>query len=83
MLHNEKPRRFNPLLVVYDFYLKTASYIKLFKIFDNNTGIHNMLKYKHNTFKRKIKFIQKPFIKINGMLREINFQMKTANCEPI
>ena len=27
---------------------------RLFKIFDNNTGIHNMLKYKHNTFNRKI-----------------------------
>ena len=56
---------------------------RLFKIFDNNTGIHNMLKYKHNTLKEKLKFIQKPFIKISGMLREINFQMKRANCEPI
>ena len=47
---------------------------RLFKIFDNNTGIHNMLKYKHNTFNRNLlKFIQKPFIKINGMLKEINF----------
>ena len=46
---------------------------RLFKIFDNNTGIHNMLKYKHNTFKRKIKVYTKAFIKINGMLREINF----------
>jgi hypothetical protein len=32
---------------------------RLFKIFDNNTGIHNMLKYKHNTFKRKIKVYTK------------------------
>jgi hypothetical protein len=27
---------------------------RLFRIFDNNTGIHNMLKYTHNTFNRKI-----------------------------
>jgi hypothetical protein len=26
---------------------------RLFKISNNNTGIHNMLKYKHNTFNRK------------------------------
>jgi hypothetical protein len=36
---------------------------RLFKIFDNNTGIHNMLKYKHNTFKRKIKVYTKAFYK--------------------
>jgi hypothetical protein len=46
---------------------------RLFKIFDNNTGIHNMLKYKHNTFNRKIKVYTKAFYKINGMLKEINF----------
>jgi hypothetical protein len=47
---------------------------RLFRIFDNNTGIHNMLKnisIIHLT--EKLKFIQKPFIKINGMLKEINF----------
>jgi hypothetical protein len=32
---------------------------RLFKILDNNTGIHNMLKYKHNTFKRKNKVYTK------------------------
>ena len=38
---------------------------RLFKIFDNNTGIHNMLKYKNNTltFKRKIKVYTKAFYK--------------------
>ena len=36
---------------------------RLFKIFDNNTEIHNMLKYKHNTFKRKIKVYTKAFYK--------------------
>ena len=36
---------------------------RLFKIFDNNRGIHNMLKYKHNTFKRKIKVYTKAFYK--------------------
>jgi hypothetical protein len=36
---------------------------RLFKIFDNNTGIHNMLKYKHNTFNRKIKVFTKAFYK--------------------
>ena len=48
---------------------------RLFKIFDNNIGIHNMLKYKHIIIHltEKIKFIQKPFIKINGMLKDINF----------
>ena len=32
-----------------------------------------MLKYKHNTFNRKIKVYTKAFYKINGMLKEINF----------
>ena len=36
---------------------------RLFKIFDNNTGIHNMLKYKHNTFNRKVKVYTKAFYK--------------------
>ena len=42
----------------------TYMYIHLLTyIFDNNTGIHNMLKYKHNTFKRKIKVYTKAFYK--------------------
>ena len=44
---------------------------RLFKIFDNNTGIHNNISIIHLT--EKLKFIRKPFIKINGMLKEINF----------
>jgi hypothetical protein len=44
---------------------------RLFKIFDNNTGIHNNISIIHLT--EKLKFIQMPFIKINGMLKEINF----------
>jgi hypothetical protein len=41
---------------------------RLFKIFDNNTGIHNMLKYKHNTFNRKItqSLFKKPFKQSNA-----------------
>ena len=36
---------------------------RLFKIFDNNTGIHNMIKYKPNTFNRKTKVYTKAFYK--------------------
>jgi hypothetical protein len=43
---------------------------RLFKIFDNNTEIHN-ISIIHLT--ENLKFIQKPFIKISGMLKEINF----------
>ena len=45
---------------------------RLFKIFDNNTGIHNMLKYKHNTFNRKIKVYAKAFYKNKWYGKNIN-----------
>jgi hypothetical protein len=53
--------RFSLIKIWYDTWYSGLK--RLFKIFDNNTGIHNMLKYKHNTFKRKIKVYTKAFYK--------------------
>jgi hypothetical protein len=53
---------FNLWLLILNL-VKDSGLQRLFKIFDNNTGIHNMLKYKHNTFKRKIKVYTKAFYK--------------------
>jgi hypothetical protein len=51
-------------ILVYRDFLKYLITIQEFTICLNISIIH---------LKEKLKFIQKPFIKINGMLKEINF----------
>ena len=51
-------------ILVYRDFLKYLITIQEFTICLNISIIH---------LKEKIKFIQKPFIKINGMLKDINF----------
>jgi hypothetical protein len=55
-------------ILAYRDFLKYLITIQEFTICLNINIIH---------LKEKLKFIQKPFIKINGMLREINFNVCT------